>query len=397
MHFFHPTPLDIVDQFITSRTKGKHFNHVLEPCVGDGALLTSLENNFDNLTIIDIDGEKLNKFQNRKYKKYEGDFLDIKFNEKFDLILCNPPFNNKSISGESIEQKFLTKCLTLIKENGSGIFILPSSIINGTKSKNIRNYILNNFTILSIDILPKNTFTKIESHFYIVSIKNLKPKHNYNIETNLGLLNFENILDNNYLTLNPKILFNLINYKKLLDDLPSFNLSKYVLFRGNTGKNESQIHTTHFSSHFCNDIKYVEVAKSGKKLEKFDLIFKRVGRNCHQSFSIYLGEKGLVISDCLVVIRSKINDYHTNLLLLINIRLSILFGASSSFMIDGSGASYIPVEKIKNTKFINFEGCLSRGDIENYSHLLIQKDLSSLLRYEEILKEHILNKIYIME
>lgn len=395
MNFFHPTPLDIVEQFITSKTKGKHFNHVLEPCVGDGALLSSLENNFDNLTIIDIDSEKLKKFPNSNYKKYEGDFLDIDFNEKFDLILCNPPFNNKSISGLSIEQKFLIKCLKLIKENGLGIFILPSSIINGIKSKNIRNHIIDNFTILSIDVLPKNTFTKIESQFYIISIKKIKPKGNYNIETNLGLLNLENILDNNYLIFSPKILFSFIGYKRLLDNLPSFNLSKQILFRGNASKNESQIHTTHFSSHFCNDIKSVDLKKSGKKLEKFDLIFKRVGRNCHQSFSIYLGEKSLVISDCLVVIRSKSNDYHLNLLLLLNIRLSVLFNASSSFMIDGSGASYIPLEKIKNTKFINFEDYLSRDDIENYSIYLQKNDLNNLLKLEEKIKKYVLNKINI--
>jgi len=120
MHFFHPTPLDIVDQFISAKTKGKYFDRVLDPCVGDGALLTSLENNFDSLTIIDIDSEKLKNFRDSNFIKYEGDFLDIELSEKFDLILCNPPFNNKSVSGLSIEEKFLSKCLNLI--NNKGIF-----------------------------------------------------------------------------------------------------------------------------------------------------------------------------------------------------------------------------------------------------------------------------------
>ncbi|NAR60537.1 hypothetical protein [Acinetobacter haemolyticus] len=66
-------------------------------------------------------------------------------------------------------------------------------------------------------------------------------------------------------------------------------------------------------------------------------------------------------------------------------------------MIDGSGASYIPLEKIKNTKFINFEDYLSRDDIENYSRLLLNKDVNILLKFEEILKKNILKKIDIKE
>jgi len=394
MHFFHPTPIDIVDQFIASTTKGKYFNHVLEPCVGDGALLTSLENNFNNLTIIDIDSEKLKKFQNKTYKTYEGDFLEIQLDEKFDLILCNPPFNNKSISGLSIEEKFLSKCLNLLEYEGFGIFILPSSIVNGTKAKKIREYLIKNFTILSIDILPKNSFNKIESHFYIIKLQNILPSKNYIFETNMGKINIQDILISNHLTLNPKVLFNSLNYEKFLSVFPSFNLANESLFRGNTNKNQSQVHTTHFSSHFFTPKNILPYKEGGKKIKKYDLIFKRVGRNCQNSFSIYLGKESLVVSDCIIVIPCSSNNYLNNLIRLLNIRLSVLFGASSSFMIDGSGANYIPVGKIKNTSFINFENYLTKKEINEYHFLLLENDIKNLLIFENKLKYKIAKTIY---
>ncbi|ENU94247.1 hypothetical protein F971_00144 [Acinetobacter vivianii] len=393
MHFFHPTPLDIVEQFISAKTKGKYFENVLDPCVGDGALLTSLEKNFGKITIIDIDSEKLNKFQNSSFVKYGGDFLSLNLGEKFDLILCNPPFYNRSVKGLSIEEKFLSKCLAHLKNEAYGIFILPSSIINGTKAIKIREYLTKKFTILSIDILPKKSFTKIESHFYIITLKNTLPSENYIFDTNMGQLNIQEILVNDHLTLNPKILFSSKKYREFLDIFPSFNLSNESLFRGNTQKNQSQLHTTHFSSHIYNPENISPCLKNGKKIKRFDLMFKRVGRNCHDSFSIYCGNESLVISDCITIIPSHSDNYLNNLIRLLNIRLSILFGASSNFMIDGSGANYIPLEKIKKTEFINFENYFSEDVIKKYNILLLKKDINSLLTFEKELKNKIIENL----
>ncbi|PTV50782.1 methyltransferase [Acinetobacter pittii] len=393
MHFFHPTPLNIVEQYIASRIKGKYFEKVLDPCVGDGALLTSLENNFNSITIIDIDSEKLNNFSDKNFIKHCGDFLDLEIDKNFDLILCNPPFNNKSISGQSIEEKFLKKCLKLIINNGYGIFILPSSIINGTKSKKIREFIVKNYTILSIDILPKKTFNKIESHFYIIILKSTPPSNNYNFETNIGNFNINSIIKNDYATLNPKYLFSLLKYEKLLKKIPTFKLSKENLFRGNTEKNFFPLHTTHFSSFFCNINFYHEKKANDKYIKKYDLLCKRVGRDCHNSFSIFLSERETNLSDCIIVIPSTSNNLRYNLINLLNIRLSILFGASSNFLIDGSGANYIPIKKLKQTNFLNFKEYLSKKDIKKFFYLLRKKDIKSLVSFEKKLREKILKNI----
>lgn len=395
MHFFHPTPLDIVDQFISAKTKGKHFERVLDPCVGDGALLTSLENNFDSLTIIDIDSEKLKIFRDSNFIKYEGDFLDIELSEKFDLILCNPPFNNKSISGLSIEEKFLLKCLNLIKNEGYGIFILPSSIINGTKTKKIREFLINNFTLISIDILPKKTFTKIESHFYIITLKNIKTIGNYNIDTNMGIININLILKHKYETLNPKYMISFSKYQTLLNYFPKLFLSKDSLFRGNVEKNNSQLHTTHFSTLFCNKYEKFLENKNGKKIKKYDLLCKRVGRNCHSTFSIYLGNNELIVSDCIIVLPSNSKNLQDNLIRLLNIRLSILLGASDNFMIEGSGANYISLKKLKETDFIDFRNYISKKDIKKYAHLILKSNVKKTILFEETLKNKISKKIHI--
>ncbi|MGU3312630.1 methyltransferase [Acinetobacter sp. M5A5_2a] len=394
MHFFHPTPLDIVDQYIASKTKGKHFDKVLDPCVGDGALLTSLKNNFNSITIVDIDTNKLNNFQNSNFIKYSGDFLEIDFTHKFDLILCNPPFNNKSVQGQSIEEKFLKKCLKLIKNNGYGIFILPSSIINGTKSNKIRENLINNYTILSIDILPKRTFTKIESHFYIITLKNTRPSKSYKFKTNMGIIESTCVAKNNYSTLNPKNLINISIYEKLLQNFKTFDLSKELIFRGNIEKKYSQLHTTNFSSFIC--IKNINIQNNnGKKIKKHDLLCKRVGRNCADSFSIFLSKDSVTISDCIIVLPSKSQKVKDNLIRLLNLRISILFGASYNFKIDGSGANYISMTKFKHTKFIDFKDFFSKKDIKKFHYLLIKKDLHHLKIFEKDMQNKIQNKFLI--
>ncbi|WP_440207031.1 N-6 DNA methylase [Acinetobacter oleivorans] len=389
MHFFHPTPLDIVEQYIASKLKGKHFDRVLDPCVGDGALLACLNHNFNTVTIVDIDPDRLNKFDDNIFVKYAGDFLNLQINQKFDLILCNPPFNNKAISGPSLEEKFLHKCLSLLNTNGYGIFILPSSIINGTKANKIRKNLIKDYTILSIDILPKNTFLKIESHFYIILLKNIKPTTDYNIETNLGNINSKLIAKNDYSSLNPLQLVNTLKYENFIKNLPTFKLSNSLVFRGNSEKSDSQVHTTNFSHFYCNQINFRNKNSEGKYIKKYDLVCKRVGRNCHNSFSIFLNNSQANISDCVIAISLNSNSYKNNLNLLFNIRLSILFGASYCFLIDGSGANYISLKKLKETKFIDFKGFLSKKDLKKFVHLIIKKDIKSLIHFEKKIKNKI--------
>jgi len=104
--------------------------------------------------------------------------------------------------------------------------------------------------------------------------------------------------------------------------------------------------------------------------------------------------QSLVVSDCIIVIPCSSNNYLNNLIRLLNIRLSVLFGASSSFMIDGSGANYIPVGKIKNTSFINFENYLTKKEINEYHFLLLENDIKNLLIFENKLKYKIAKTIY---
>jgi hypothetical protein len=76
---------------------------------------------------------------------HEGDTLKMNMFEKFDVILGNPPFQEKigPIKTETIWNKFILKSFTLLKTNGYLVLIHPSGWrnING-KFKNIQKEIL---------------------------------------------------------------------------------------------------------------------------------------------------------------------------------------------------------------------------------------------------------------
>ncbi|MGZ9755509.1 Eco57I restriction-modification methylase domain-containing protein [Mycoplasma sp. 246B] len=145
----------------------------MEPAVGSGNFLPILfrkyQNNIVNLTIIDINNESLellkilyenNIPENFKIKYVNDDYLMLKFNKKFDLIIGNPPFTKinkiKKVEYQNLHQYsenlknlaglFLEKSL-LEAENIS--LIMPKNLLNTPEYQETRNLLVN-FNISSI-------------------------------------------------------------------------------------------------------------------------------------------------------------------------------------------------------------------------------------------------------
>ena len=98
-----------------------------------------------------IAGEKAFNWQN--------EFPKVFANGGFDIVIGNPPYVqvNDSIYNNYETQKcadlyayFFEKGLTIIKPKGYFSYITPSLFIKGMKFESLRNYILNNSTILEI-------------------------------------------------------------------------------------------------------------------------------------------------------------------------------------------------------------------------------------------------------
>lgn len=140
---------------------------VLDPAVGMGAFtrIISEANPDIDITACEIDPEMIVNFKNENnylYSLVEKDYLSCFFDEKFDAIICNPPYNkfqeisnrdriiadfhsryNIKMSGYSnLCVYFLIKSMNELKENGKCCYIIPYEFMNTGYGKVIKQYLL---------------------------------------------------------------------------------------------------------------------------------------------------------------------------------------------------------------------------------------------------------------
>jgi len=189
---------------------------VLEPCVGEGVFLDLLlEKNYENILAYEIDENLAQKYD---FVKYES-FVSAKIEDKFDLIIGNPPYIRWKNLEENLKievqenplwQKycnslcdylhiFILKSIDLLKENGQLIFICPEYWLNTTHSLNLRNFMVENGYFESIyqfketPIFEKASLSSIV--FKYIKSKKTKPKIKLSIYNSTKKLSIE-ILEN---------------------------------------------------------------------------------------------------------------------------------------------------------------------------------------------------------
>jgi type I restriction-modification system DNA methylase subunit len=165
---------------------------IFDPACGSGIFLFEInsilktESQFlgidRNKDVLAIAEEKL-KSVDIDCKLLAQDFFLIKegLTDKFDLIISNPPFDKKikkeihEIKLRSSEAAFLINSLDYLDKNGHLVFLLPEGILFNMLHSDLRNYLLENFSIEAIISLPIRTFhlsTGIETSILI--LKNAK-------------------------------------------------------------------------------------------------------------------------------------------------------------------------------------------------------------------------------
>lgn len=151
----------VVAEFMIEMASISKDSKILEPSCGQGVFLEILQQKgFNNLTAFEIDQELANEFNCVKYES----FISAKIDEKFDLIIGNPPYIRwknleselkQELSNNPIWNKyfnslcdylyiFILKSIELLKDNGELIFICPEYWMNTTHSISLRNYMVQN-------------------------------------------------------------------------------------------------------------------------------------------------------------------------------------------------------------------------------------------------------------
>lgn len=204
------TPTNIVDRMVRGNISSNY--NVLDPCCGTGQFLLSFADylpNPEKIWGIDIDPLAVHIARLNLLLKYPQDFkpniyhldtlLDLSLDQqRFDFIATNPPWgagidihtlsNLKKkylgiTSGESFSY-FLEISLELLKEEGVLSFVLPESILNVKTHGDIRQIILENCHIKTIERLGK-IFRNVLSPAIILELVKTKPADDHEVVVRL--------------------------------------------------------------------------------------------------------------------------------------------------------------------------------------------------------------------
>ena len=169
-----------------------------EPSCGSGEFINDIQDKYDT-KIVGVEYNKTiyNKIKNsfgKNVELFNKDFLEYKSNEKFDLIIGNPPYfvvsekNKNCMSGRgNIFVLFIYKCLTEhLKEGGILAFVLPTSFYNCKYYEPCRKYMYKNTTILHLENISAN-FIDTSQNTMIMIVKNTPSNKNYFINFDYNL------------------------------------------------------------------------------------------------------------------------------------------------------------------------------------------------------------------
>lgn len=226
------TPLPLAEMMVKLFLGDKSIKAVLEPSCGDGVFIDALDdlemiNQLDNVTAIEIEQEESEKVENN-YKKSEKvrilnqDFFDYfeKENEnKFDLILGNPPYiryqyldesQRKLMSDLLVSQGmkanrlvntwvgFMVACVNLLSNKGKIAFVIPAEILQVTYAEDLRLFLADHLSKITLITFEELVFPDIEQEIVvfvgekgneekgirIIELNNLDDLENFDIDTN---------------------------------------------------------------------------------------------------------------------------------------------------------------------------------------------------------------------
>lgn len=169
----------------------KTITNILEPSCGSCEYIMKLKNINPkcNITGIELNKtifESIKQYNSHNVKIFHSDYLTHKFDEKFDLIIGNPPYfvmkktdvdklyHNYFDGRPNIFIIFIIKSLELLNKSGIMSFVLPKNFLNCLYYDKTRKHIIKNYTILNI-IECEDTYLETQQETIILILQNEKP------------------------------------------------------------------------------------------------------------------------------------------------------------------------------------------------------------------------------
>lgn len=222
--FFTP---EILSDFMIRLTYSNHVTSFLDPAVGKGIFLKSLEKRNPTITKVayDVDPEMIAACQRQSFRAQllQQDYLLSDSIRLYDMIVCNPPYHkfqeiknrkllidrfkklyNVSLSGyTNLYIYFLIKSINELTPHGKCCYIVPAEFLNAGYGRNVKEYLLKKGMLSKIIRFDNqlNIFEEAITTSCIIVLENKRHTH----------VEFLNISDMNQLE-NPQKL-NCVNKK----------------------------------------------------------------------------------------------------------------------------------------------------------------------------------------
>ena len=199
--FFTP-PNDINNILSLLEPYMNDITSILEPSCGSCEFINRIGATYGNKEITGIEYNKfiydsIKYMESDDIKLLHEDFLELKMDNKYDLIIGNPPFKvmkKKDVSVQfhdyfdgrpNIFILFIIKSLKLLTPNGILSFILPQNFLNCLYYDKTRRYIHDNFNILNI-IECNSNYIDTQQDTIILMVQNSPPINNHNYTLNVS-------------------------------------------------------------------------------------------------------------------------------------------------------------------------------------------------------------------
>ena len=221
--FFTP---DYIAKFMADWVS-KDANNILDPAIGNSIFFEQIKDlNIEKIGY-DIDPNIINFFKNEN-NVIISDYLLSDVPQKYDAIICNPPYNRfQSIDNrEEIKKKFLNdynievngytnqailfliKSIMEIKKNGKIAYIIPTDFLESSYGEQIKELLLQEKLLFSIINFEYNVFDNATTTSCILLLKkcNNSSVKMINIKNKEEFLNLDldNCLIIDYKNINPK-------------------------------------------------------------------------------------------------------------------------------------------------------------------------------------------------
>lgn len=341
----------------------KSAKKILDPAVGEGALLGALSaaQLNESLTLVDIDPKRLDAIRAMHcgLSLISADFIkwsSENHENKYDLIITNPPFSARSENWVSHERKklpielvFFKKCVRLLQSGGTLLAIVPDTIVNSARLESERAQFATEGAFVYAYQLPAKSFFNIEGAFYLLVFKKGIKQSFVTLRNTNGSADLK-ITNKDFARLGHRLDHSFYQSTFLLEGLISSSahplLEMCKIGRGpirNNYKHKSYAHSDSFENDAWRSYR-------DEPSQNLCIGVKRVSRDAHLSFGLFPTSAISNSTDCIIFIQPQAGDVFS---ILFYLRTMFSNDSGKSLLLKGAGAKFIQVEALKKLPYFS--------------------------------------------